>query len=72
MSSKPARWSKVQVELIVNRLHVGTTDSAVAEDIARRTQDAAWTCEERRAATEYAVQVHTRNVALYRRVMGGN
>lgn len=62
-----------QIEWIVSRLHVGTTDQEVRDEIARRANgNGGWAVPLIRAAADYAVYCHRRNQKLYRFAMTGS
>lgn len=68
------RW-KVEVprndiRYLVNRYHVGTPFSEIESDIMARISDPRFTKTIIGQTIEYARIIHTKNMTLYRRVMG--
>lgn len=68
---------KFEIEFIVNRLHVGTTDEQIARDIRHRLRRNPWTQTPAGQRFEdkcvrYALKCHHDNQHLYRVVTSGN
>jgi hypothetical protein len=59
------------IEWLVNRMHVGTPDQGVRDDIRRRCTNAAWTEDKIQEAEAHAIKVHRHNQKLYQRIMSG-
>jgi hypothetical protein len=60
-----------QIEFVVDRLHVGTSDDEVAAEIRKRAKGGAWTPARVRRAVEYAIKHHHKNRGLFSHVMRG-
>lgn len=60
-----------QIEFVVDRLHVGTSDDEVAAEIRRRTKGGSWTPARVRRAVEYAIKHHRKNRGVFSHVMRG-
>ncbi len=61
---------RAEIRFLVNRFHVGMSDSEVEKDIRSRTKD--WPGVSRDEAVEYALEVHHENQDLYSDVMRGS
>ncbi len=71
-SNPSAQIPKSEIEFIVRKMHVGTTDAEVKAEMDRRLRDAptAWTPALKRQAIAYAIKAHHKNQKLYDFAMG--
>jgi len=67
----PTSVPKVQIEMIVGNLHVGTPDSDVRAGVETRARKAGANEKLIKACGDYAVKVHHKNRELYKQVMSG-
>lgn len=62
---------KGQIEWLVDRLHVGTSNAEVEAEIRKRTMGAGWTPGKVREAVAYALKHHARNRGVFSHVLRG-
>jgi len=62
---------KAQIDHAVGKLHVGTPDAEVAATIRRQATKMKWPEPAIKAAEQYALKVHHRNLSVYTSVMTG-
>lgn len=60
---------KGQIEWLVDRLHVGTSDEDVEKEIRKRTTGPAWTPGKVRQAVAHAIAHHRRNRGIFTKVV---
>lgn len=60
-----------QIRWLVDRLHVGMTDTEVTTEMSRRMTASEWTESRKNEVINYAIQYHNENKKLYRDVVRG-
>lgn len=59
-----------QIQWLVDKMHVGTSDEEVTNDLLARMSH--WTDEEQQEAIKFALRVHAENRKLFHQVNTGN
>lgn len=59
-----------QIQWLVDKMHVGTSDEDVTKDLVARMDG--WNDREKQAAIEFALKVHAHNRNLFHQVNTGN
>lgn len=61
-----------QIQWLVNRQHVGTSEGDIVRMLRRRMTASGWTKDRRKEAYRLAIAIHRDNRTLYRAVQAGS